>query len=69
MTIVDLPKVNWHKSSYSVPSGDCVEAGHLQDGRVAVRDSKNPNAGVLVFPPAAWDAFLADTRRSTFDHQ
>jgi hypothetical protein len=47
----------WRKSSYSNPSGNCVEAAELAGG-VALRDSRSPDGPRLVFTSAAWDAFL-----------
>jgi uncharacterized protein DUF397 len=52
--------VAWRKSSYSNPSGECVEIAPLSARSVAVRDSKYPGGGVLVFTRAAWTTFLAD---------
>jgi hypothetical protein len=51
----------WRKSSYSNPSGNCVETAQLPAGRVAVRDSKRPGP-VLIFPRADWAAFLTAVR-------
>jgi hypothetical protein len=48
---------SWRKSSYSNPSGNCVEAAALAGG-VALRDSRFPDGPALVFPSARWDAFL-----------
>jgi hypothetical protein len=48
----------WRKSSYSNPSGDCVETARLPSGRVAVRDSTRPGGPVLVFTATGWAAFL-----------
>jgi hypothetical protein len=53
-----LPGAAWRKSSYSNPSGNCVETARLPSGRVAVRDSTRPNGPVLVFTDAGWAAFL-----------
>lgn len=47
----------WRKSSFSNPSGNCVEAAELGGG-VALRDSRFPHGPALVFTSAAWEAFL-----------
>lgn len=53
-----LAEAVWVKSSRSGANGNCVEVAKLPDGTVAVRDSKNPDGGVLVFTRPEWDAFL-----------
>ena len=59
-----LQDVTWIKSSHSGPTGgNCVETAALPDGAVAVRDSKVPGGPALVFPAAAWGAFVGDIRR------
>ncbi|MFG2842640.1 DUF397 domain-containing protein [Kitasatospora sp. NPDC048296] len=35
-------------------------------GLVPVRDSKNPHGPILVFPAAAWKAFLSGVRAGDF---
>ncbi|GAB2866092.1 DUF397 domain-containing protein [Streptomyces deserti] len=48
----------WRKSSYSGNTGgDCVEVADLGPG-VAVRDSKNPEVGILTLSPEAYVAFV-----------
>jgi hypothetical protein len=40
--------LRWRKSSLSSDNGTCVELADLPDGRVAVRDSKDPEGGHLI---------------------
>jgi hypothetical protein len=57
-----LPVTKWRKSSFSNPSGNCVEMGRLPDRRVAIRDSRFPDGPALIFTPAEWLPFLAAVR-------
>ncbi|WP_209639388.1 DUF397 domain-containing protein [Kibdelosporangium banguiense] len=56
---VDHSGLTWRKSTYSDDGGnaDCVEVACLPLA-AAVRDSKNPAAGMLAFPDGAWRSFL-----------
>ena len=60
-----LPAAAWRKSSYSNPSGNCVEAAPLTDG-VAVRNSRFPDGPALVFTEAEWAAFLRGVKEGDF---
>ena len=51
--------LTWRKSSFSSDNGVCVELAHLPGGRIAIRDSKNPAAGHLIFPGSASSTRLA----------
>jgi len=54
---------NWRKSSYS-GAGDgnsCVEIANSAT-HTAVRDSKDPTAGVLTFPTQTFTAFVEDLK-------
>ena len=54
-------RVTWRKSTRSNGSGNCVEVAELADA-IGVRDSKNVEAGALVFRPEPWSAFLATVK-------
>jgi Domain of unknown function (DUF397) len=63
----NLSEAVWYKSSRSGGNGgNCVEVAQLRDV-VAVRDSKNPDDGVLVFRPADWTTFIEAAKRGEFD--
>jgi hypothetical protein len=55
----------WHKSSKS-GTNSCVEVAILQ-GRVAVRDSKDRDGGMLFFTLSEWNAFIGGVREGEFD--
>ncbi|WP_443043239.1 DUF397 domain-containing protein [Streptomyces sp. HM190] len=53
-----LGTAQWRKSSHSGSSGGaCVEVAPLAP-HIAVRDSKNPDGGILTLSVAAFSAFL-----------
>lgn len=49
-------EVAYQRSSFC-SGGNCVEAG-TTEGVVLMRDSKNPDGGVLDFPVDFWNGFL-----------
>jgi len=61
-----LLPVAWRKSSYSSPSGNCVEAAFMTDSGVAVRNSRFPDGPALLFTDAEWDAFLRGVKAGDF---
>jgi hypothetical protein len=62
---IDLTGAVWRKSNKSANNGGCVEVADLGEA-VAVRDSKNPDGGVLVFTPHEWDCFLDGAEKGEF---
>jgi hypothetical protein len=58
---MDMMSAEWRKSSYSGNNGgQCVEVARNLPGIVAVRDSKNPAAGVLLLTHGQWRALLSE---------
>jgi hypothetical protein len=57
-----LASATWRKSSFSgdggAGGGGCVEAAHLPNGQIALRDSKSPNTGALFLTQANLTACL-----------
>jgi len=61
------PDLLWRRSTFSGNNGACVEVAALPDGRVAVRDSKDPHGGTLMFTRAEIDAWVRGVRAGEFD--
>jgi uncharacterized protein DUF397 len=58
--------MDWLKSSRS-GSTECVLGARLEDGGMAVKDSKNPDGPVLVFTRDEWQAFIEGVKLGEFD--
>ncbi|AJT65543.1 hypothetical protein T261_3881 [Streptomyces lydicus] len=48
----------FHKSSYSSSTGECVEVARNVPGVTAIRDSKDAAGPRLAFGAAAWASFI-----------
>lgn len=59
--------LSWRKSTASNPSGNCVEVATLENGEIAVRNSRFPSGSVLVYTRAEIAAFLEGVKSGEFD--
>jgi len=67
MKVGELSGMTWRKSSHSGSTGgDCVEVARL-DARQLVRDSKNPEGGVLVLHLDVWRAMVSRIKQGAYD--
>jgi hypothetical protein len=57
----------WRKSSYCNGASSCVEVRRLPDGRVVLRDSKDPDGPALTLTASEWVAFIAGVEAGEFD--
>jgi Domain of unknown function (DUF397) len=60
--MIDLTHADWRKSTRSSSEGQCVEVAVNLVRVVSVRDSKDHDGGVLIFPRSAWSDFVADLK-------
>jgi hypothetical protein len=65
---VGTASLRWRKSAHSNPNGACVELAPVADGRVAMRNSRQPDGTVLIHGAAEFRAFLAGARDGEFDY-
>jgi hypothetical protein len=62
----DLSAALWIRSRACSTDG-CVEVAHLDDGSVAIRDSKDLRKAAHVFDQQEWSAFVAGIKNGDFD--
>ncbi|MBM9617499.1 DUF397 domain-containing protein [Streptomyces zhihengii] len=67
MAAGELTGAVWVKSSRSNATGNCVELAALPDGRIAMRNSRDPQGPALVYTRDEVAAFVAGARDGDFD--
>lgn len=58
---------SWRKSTYSGANGNCVEFAALEDGTVAMRNSRDPQGPAIIYTRAEIGALLAGAKDGEFD--
>jgi len=61
MSDTNLSRAVWRKSHYSNGQANCVEIATHPAGFIGVRDSKNPQDGVLMMSFQEWRGFVQRT--------
>lgn len=62
-----LDGATWRKATASDANSGCVEVALLRDGRVGIRDSKNPGGPAIAITGLAWATFVADAKSGHFN--
>ncbi|CBG69158.1 MULTISPECIES: DUF397 domain-containing protein [Streptomyces] len=63
----ELGRQDWHRPWSDDAGGACVEVKKLADGRVAVRQSTDPDGPALLFTPREMTSFLAGVKAGEAD--
>jgi Domain of unknown function (DUF397) len=63
----EIEDATWRKPWSGSNGGCCVEAAKLPGGRVAIRQSTDPQGPALIFEPAEIQAFLAGVQEGLAD--
>ncbi|GAA3486689.1 DUF397 domain-containing protein [Streptomyces cremeus] len=67
MPAADLPADGWTKPWSGGNGGACVETMKLADGRVAVRQSTDPDGPALIYTPGEIAAFIQGAKAGKAD--
>lgn len=63
----NLGAKGWHKPWSDDVGGACVEAKKLADGRIALRQSTDPDGPALIFTPWEMTSFLTGVKAGHAD--
>ena len=63
----ELGSEGWHKPWSGQNGGACVEAKKLPDGRVALRQSTDPDGPALLYSPQEINAFIQGAKSGEAD--
>lgn len=63
----ELGTEDWHKPWSGQNGGACVEAKRLSDGRVALRQSTDPDSPALLYSPHGIAAFIEAAKSGDAD--
>jgi hypothetical protein len=63
----ELGTEGWHKPWSGPNGGNCLEAMMLGDGRVALRQSTDPDGPALIYGRAEIDTFIRGAKRGEAD--
>jgi len=67
MPATDLGVEGWRRPWSGGNGGNCVEAMKLADGRVAVRQSNDPNGPALIYTNGEIEAFIQGAKSGQAD--
>ncbi|OPF78877.1 DUF397 domain-containing protein [Streptomyces antioxidans] len=67
MRASDLGSEGWHKPWSGGNGGNCVEAMKLDDGRVAIRQSTDPDGPALIYTRSEIIAFIQGAKAGEAD--
>lgn len=68
MPASELGELGWERPWSGPNGGQCVELKRLSDGRVAVRQSTDPDGPALIYTPDEMRAFVRGVKDGLADH-
>lgn len=68
ISAAQLEGATWRKSQRSNSQGACVELARLNEGTVAMRNSRDPRGTALIYPAGAVRAMVSALRTGEFDY-